>query len=229
MDKNRFFNFIWRTNGVLLFGIAVVTAGFLTYFAMFALAEMRNDDLLPPPADASNTIPPTNEKLRVVIPRTNRDTDGFTYFELRAGEDTFGKLSSYRSSQIRNFAVYDLSTDSTKWLFPESQQEIETIYAIEVPLKVETEKTKLVTQGFLLQVATSRADKSIVRDLWVVFPNGEGLRKILPNISGDFSIKLYQDIAVKLVVERENEIDVYPLNIEHLTIGEPTTIPLPRP
>jgi len=234
MEENRFFRFLWRGNAVFLFiaGIGLISLLLMTF--SFLITDLRPSNAPPPPVSVSaekgeqSEALRTDEKFRLQIPRSRQNARGFTYFELRTGTDSYGKFSPSYSSQLRNIAVFDLNKNTTKWLFADAQQEIEEFDSIQKEIKLENGETETLTTGFLLTVATSQADKSISRDLWVMAPNGEDLRKILPNISSRGPrIETYGAGQKKLIIETKSHIDVYPLNVDALTLGAKTRVSLP--
>ena len=58
--------------------------------------------------------------------------------------------------------------------------------------------------------------------------NGENLRKILPDVKGNaIKLEYYDGKNAKLMVEADNNIDIYPLDVDNLTLGEPITLTWP--
>ena len=140
----------------------------------------------------------------------------------------YGKFSSSSQSQIRNIAIFDLEKNTTKWVFSDAQQEIKKYQRINKSIVDENGATDTLTAGILLTVATSRADQSIVKDLWVMSINGENLRKILPDVKGNtIKLEYYDGKNAKLMVEADNNIDIYPLDVDNLTLGERVTVSWP--
>ena len=227
MENNRFFKFLWRANAIFIFGAALLALISLLIFAVFAISEMRSYQAPPPPAANVSTETNVENNLSIRIPYSPETVDHYTYFELRAGEDSLGKLSSYSKSQIRNIAIFDLETNETKWVFKGSQQEIEGFERIKKSIKSETGKSTRVTVGFLLTVATSRQDKSINRDLWIMSPDGADFRKIIPSILGKVDIQQYGNNETRIMIENDNYVEIHPVDINNLSLGKAVTVTLP--
>ena len=235
MEENRFFKFLWRSNAIFLFIAGIGLIGILLMSALFLITEFGSSNAPPPVSVAAKTgeALETSEKrvsesFKLQIPYSRQNVEGFTYFELRTGADSKGSLSG-SSSQLRNIAVFDLNKNTTKWVFANAQQEIEEFDSILKEVKSVDGKTKVITTGFLLTAATSQADKSISRDLWVISPNGQGLRKILSNITASRGprIETYGEGQKKLIIKTDETIDIYPLDVDTLTLGPRTKISLP--
>jgi len=235
MEENKFFRFLWRGNAVFLFIAGIGLIGILLMAMAILIADLGSYNSPPPPVNAavedkeaskSSDKRPT-EKFKLQIPFNRQNAKGFTYFELRTGTESKGSFSG-SSSQLRNIAVFDLNDNTTKWVFSDEQQEIEEFDPIIVEIKTDRTSEKIITRGFLLTVATSQADKSISRGLWIMSPNGEDLRKILPNIaSRGPRLETYGEGQKKLIVETKDGLDVYPLDVDTLTLGPRTKISLP--
>ena len=236
MEENRFFKFLWRGNAIFLFIAGVGFIGILLMAMAILMADLRSFNSPPPPVvnadhdktDQSETRS-VSEDFNLQIPYSSQNAVGYTYFELRSGTDSYGKSLSGSTSQLRNIAVFDLNKNTTKWVFPNAQQEIEDFDSIVKKIEAVDGETKTVTTGFLLTVATSQADKSVHRDLWVMSPSGEDLRKLLPNIAAarGHRLETYDDGKKKLIVKTDEFIDVYPLDVDALRLGSPTRITTP--
>jgi hypothetical protein len=227
MESNKFFKYLWRVNAVFIFFIAIFAAVGAFNIAFWMIAELRSDETRPPTAEiAIGDTSESENNLRIQIPYRPQIVGNYTYFELRAGEDSHGKFSSYNKSQLRNVAVYDLISNSTKWVFQNSNQEIEAFMPVEIVTRDESKKSTQQTKAFLLKVATSKTDKSIVKDLWIMPPNGKSVRKILSNISGKLDLHRLGDNEFRIIVETKGSIDIYPLDVTNLSIGKPSTVTL---
>ena len=229
MENNRFFKLLWRANAVFLFiaGIGLIALLIMTF--SFVITDLHPSDKPPPAVSASVDRIPENERFELRHPSNYGKTfsTDFTYFELRSGTDSYGSLSKGPSSQLRNIAVYDLETDATHWVFPDTGQEIESFKSVGKTLELEDQRNKTVRTGFLLTVAKSRPDGSVSRNLFVMRPSGEALEKLLSDIPGSPDIETYSDNQTKLVLETKTHIDVYPFDVDRLTAGEPTRVSIP--
>ena len=81
--------------------------------------------------------------------------------------------------------------------------------------------------GFLLTVARTLENRSVSRDLWAMSPDGQDLRKILSDIPKSPDIRSYGDTQNKLIISTKSYIDVYPFDVDTLTVGEPTRVSMP--
>lgn len=227
MESNKFFKFLWRTNAIFIFCLAVVSLCCGLMIAALAISEMRAEKTPPPIAELTADAGNFEDDLRLRLPYSQKKAGHYTYLELRAGDDSYGKLSSYSQSQIRNIAAVNLKSGTTKWIFDGAQQQIEKYSSIVKSETSEEGKTINITTGFLLTVATSRADKSIIRDIWIMPPNGEDVRKVVSDISGSTDIERYDDNGLRLIIETDDTIEIYSLDPDALTLGEPITVTLP--
>ena len=225
MDENKFFKFLWRANAVSIFivAIGVIVLMFL------ALGDLRIHDTPPPISNQSIEATLSEEKFEIRIPHNLKKVDHYMYFEMRSGVDSYGKFSGGSQSQIRNIAIHNLNTNATEWIFDSAQQEIESYIPVVESVKSQggDKKNISITRGFLLTVASSRTDGTIVRDVWVMRPDGQDFRKILSNISRRVRIEGYRDNQVKLLLEADEQVDVYPFDLDALTIGEAVSVSLP--
>ena len=157
MENNRFFKFLWRANAIFLFAAGLVLIGILLMMAAFLISDFGGSDTPPPTASSNSEKAEDKEFFRLTTPgKYKRQTaEGYAYFELRSGSDSWSKLGSSESSQLRNIGVFDLNTDKIHWVFPDAQQEIEVFLSVTKSVKDATEKDKSVTTGFLLTVALS--------------------------------------------------------------------------
>ena len=229
MENNRFFKFLWRANAIFLFAAGLVLIGILLMMAAFLISDFGGSDTPPPTASSNSEKAEDKEFFRLTTPsKYKRQTaEGYAYFELHSGSDSWSKLGSNESSQLRNIGVFDLNTDKIHWVFPDAQQEIEVFLSVTKSVKDETEKDKSVTTGFLLTVAKSLPNGTIARDLWVMTPEGKNLKKILTDISRGPEVENFGDGQIKLVVATKSVIDVYPFDVDTLTLGNPTKVTIP--
>ena len=230
MENNRFFKFIWRANAILFFLGGALLIGVLLISTIGMLTNFRGSDTPPPPVSAEAEPVEGNEIFRIETPSrkyAGNKVKGFVYFELRSGTDAYRKFSSSESSQLRNIGVFDLNTDEIHWVFSDAGQEIEGFYPVTKSILNEKNETKTVTTGFLLTIAKSLPDGQVERDLWVMTPNGKDLRKILPNISQRPNIGTYGENNIKLILKTDLKADIYPFDVDALTIGTPTEILIP--
>ncbi len=230
MEQNRFFKFIWRANGVFLFVAGLFLVGMALLSAIFLISDFGKSDTPPPPvsATAEPILAEGTFRLKAASGKYNYDkVEGFAYFELRAGNDSWSKFGSGSSSQLRNIAVFDLNSDTTHWIFPDAGQEIEGYRAVNKTETSSDGETISITTGFLLPVAKSLPDGSVSRDLWVMTPDGKTLKNILSGISRSPDIETYGDNQTKLVFESKTHIDIYPFDVDNLTVGKSVRVSVP--
>ena len=226
MDENRIFKTLWRINAVFIFA-----AGIFAVFCMFLVGGVLVSDLLgqeaAPPNAEEQVVGADTEELRLSLPYSDRSVGSYIYLELETVSEYGGKFSSGKSSQIRNIAIVDLEANSTKWVFPQNFQEIESYLEIRRSVQTETENNEKETTGFFIEVATSDDNKKVIRDLWIMSPDGEILRKVLSNFSGRFKMKTFGENELRLIIEKADDIDIYQVDVDNLTIGEPVKIVAP--
>jgi len=231
MENNKVFKFLWRANAVFLFVAGIGLIALLIMFAALLISDFGGSDTPPPPITASTDAGQEKEVFQLRAPSGNYDrtlsSDDFVYFQLRAGTGEWSKLGSGSSSQLRNIAVFDLNENTTYWVFPNAGQEIENYASIKKTEKVDGQDVTTFQTGFVLTVAKSLGDGSVARDLWAMTPDGKTLRKILPNISDSPNIESYGENRVKLVFEAKTHIDIYPFDVDMLTVGKPTRVSMP--
>ena len=230
MEQNRFFKFLWRANAVFLFAAGLLLVGMLLMSAFFLINDFGYSKTPPPSVSTSTEQNRAEEIFSLRAPSRkygDTPTENFTYFELRSGVDSYAKLSSGSASQLRNIAVFDLNKNTTHWVFPDSGQQIENYDDVRRAVILETGDKKWISTGFLLTVAKTLPDRTVSRDLWVMTPDGKTLKKILSDISDSPDIERYGDDKIKLVLETKTHIDVYPFDVDMLTVGEPTRVSIP--
>ena len=229
METNGGFKLIWRANTILLFIAGIGLIVLLLIFAALLIAESRHWDASPPAVSTSSGPNSGQGVFELRHPASYGKTFGsdFTYFELRSGTDSYGSLSSSRSSQLRNIGVYDLNRDKTHWLFPNAQQHIEAFKSVGKTEAGPDGATTQIRTGFLLTVARTLENRSVSRGLWAMSPDGKDLRKVLSDISQSPDIRSYGDNQKKLIIETKTYIDVYPFDVDTLTVGEPTRVSMP--
>ena len=228
MEDNRVFKFIWRANGIFLFIAGMGLIILLLIFAGLLIAESRRWDASPPAISTSSGLNAEPGAFELRLPSQEKTSGSdFTYFELRSGPNSYGSLGSGRSSQLRNIGVYDLKTNKTHWLFPNAQQDIEAFKSVRKTNAGQTGATTHMRTGFLLTVARTLENRSVSRDLWAMSPDGQDLRKILSDIPKSPDIRSYGDTQNKLIISTKSYIDVYPFDVDTLTVGEPTRVSMP--
>ena len=230
MENNKVFKFLWRANAVFLFVAGIGLIALLIMFAALLISDFGGS-YTPPPA-ISGSVDQSGEKevfrLRAPSYKYNETkSDDFVYFQLRSGTDSWSKLGSGESSQLRNIGVFDLNENTTHWVFPDAQQEIENYDAVNKNVMIEGKDKKLILTGYVLTVAKSLEDGSVGRDLWVMSPSGKALKKVLSDISDAPKIEPFGDDKIKLIIETKTHIDVYPFDVDMLTVGEPTRVSIP--
>ncbi len=227
MEENRFFKTIWRINALLFLLIVIGFAVFWTYLAISFSVDSSPNNALPPSVVGEEEGGDEDQSLRIKIPSQSKNVENFLYFELRSGKDEFDKFSSHSRSQLRNISVFDQRSNTSSWVFPNANQEIERFRSIEVTAPDRTKESQAITKGFLLVVAKTGANKEVVRDLWLMSIDGKDLKRVLERVSDSVELRYASDEEVKLVVERENIVRVYDLNTDSLTLGDPVFITYP--
>ena len=226
MEDNRPFKFLRRANTIFVFSMGALLLGIFAMSALALLAEVRGSDTTSGNAQHIEG----KEDLRLETPsheyRASK-AEGFVYFELRSGRDYYAKFSSGERSQLRNIGAFDLNTDEVQWVFPDAGQVIEGFYAVTKASLDESNMAKTVTTGFLLTVAKSLADERVERDLWVMAPSGKDVRKILTDISRRPEIETYGESQIKLIFSTGSKIEIYPFDVDALSIGAPTEVTIP--
>jgi len=230
MEHNRFFKFLWRANAVFLFAAGLLLVGMLLMSALFLINDFGHSKTPPPSALTSTEQNRAEETFSLRAPSRKygeTPSENYTYFELRSGIDSYSKLSSGSASQLRNIAVFDLNKNTTHWVFPDSGQQIENYDDVRKAVILETGDEKRISTGFILTVAKTLENGSVSRDLWVMTPDGKTLNKILSGISGSPDIERYGGNQIKLVLETKTHIDIYPFDVDRLTVGKPTRVSIP--
>jgi hypothetical protein len=225
MEQNKFFKLIWRINALAICIASLGAVLFILIGGLILIVEMRYYDTPPPVADTTENAN-TLEGLRLNIPYSPAIVEPYTYFELKTGKESTGSLS-YSKSQIRNIAIVNLETGLTKWVFDGLQQEIESYEKIGKSIQNTDGHPEQLTTGLLLTVATSQRDMSVVRHVWVMKPNGDGLSKVIEGVTGEVDIQRFGKDQVRIIIETKNNVEIYPLDVDTLTIGEPSTVSFP--
>jgi len=227
METNKFFKFLWRANAIAIFCAAMGALFCIVLAVGFVISDLFHEDTPPPTIESVDDASAKDETLRIRLQYKSNAVENFTYFNLRSGEDNYGKLSGGSSSQRRNIAVYDSNTKTTHWVFETSNQEIEEFLRLQKTIRDDAGKSSSITKGFLLSVANSNTDGSITRNLWIMPLNGKNPKKLLSDISGRLKLHTTDDDQLTLMIERNAEIDIYPVDLETLTLGQVTTLSPP--
>ena len=227
METNKFFKFLWRANAILIFFAAIGAIILLFTAVSYVISDLFHEDTPPPAIETVDSVFAKDETIRIRLPYNLKTVENFTYFELRSGEDSYGKVLSGSTSQNRNIGVYDTNTKTTHWVFESSNQEIESFLDLPMRVRDDAGKVKNITKAFLLKVANSNVDGTISRNLWIMPLNGKNPKNILSGISGNLKLHTTHDDQLTLMIETEDEIDVYPIDLETLTFGSVTTLSMP--
>jgi len=228
MEENKFFRFLWRGNAVFLFIAGIGLIGILISIAGLLISEINYKSTPPPSVDMQTNT--ESEEVEFKISSYNTPSvEDFTYFELESEAGSYGKFSSGGGTayQTRNIGVFNLATNELKWIFPNPQQKIEAFAKVEKSIPSGDGKKTKVTTGFLITVAKSLTDNSVSRDLWIMSPDGKDFRKILSDISRRPKVETYKSNHAKLIIEAKTGLDIYPLDVDTLTLGPRTKISLP--
>ena len=224
METNKFFKFLWRANAILIFFAAIGAIILLFTAVSYVISDLFHEDTPPPAIETVDSVLAKDETIRIRLKTRFEAVDNFTYFDLKSGEDNYGKFSSGSSSQRRNIVVYDSDSKTSHWVFENLNQEIESFQELNKTIRDDAGKKTRVPKAFLLKVANSNVDGLITRNLWIMPLSGKNPKKIVSDIYGDLKLHTTDDDQLTLIIETSDGIDIYPVDLENLTLGQATTI-----
>ena len=227
METNKFFKFLWRANAILIFFAAIGAIILLFTAVSYVISDLFHEDTPPPAIETVDSVLAKDETIRIRLKTRFEAVDNFTYFDLKSGEDNYGKFSSGSSSQRRNIVVYDSDSKTSHWVFENLNQEIESFQELNKTIRDDAGKKTRVPKAFLLKVANSNVDGLITRNLWIMPLSGKNPKKIVSDIYGDLKLHTTDDDQLTLIIETSDGIDIYPVDLENLTLGQATTISPP--
>ena len=227
METNKFFKFLWRANAILIFFAAIGAIILLFTAVSYVISDLFHEDTPPPAIETVDSVFAKDETIRIRLKTRFEAVDNFTYFDLKSGEDNYGKFSSGSSSQRRNIVVYDSDSKTSHWVFENLNQEIESFQELKKTIRDDAGEITYVTKAFLLKVANSNVDGTIARNLWIMPLSGKNPKKIVSDIYGDLKLYTTDDDQLTLIIETSDGIDIYPVDLENLTLGQATTISPP--
>ena len=227
METNKFFKFLWRANAILIFFAAIGAIILLFTAVSYVISDLFHEDTPPPAIETVDSVFAKDETIRIRLKTRFEAVDNFTYFDLKSGEDNYGKFSSGSSSQRRNIVVYDSDSKTSHWVFENINQEIESFQELNKTIRDDAGKKTRVPKAFLLKVANSNVDGLITRNLWIMPLSGKNPKKIVSDIYGDLKLHTTDDDQLTLIIETSDGIDIYPVDLENLTLGQATTISPP--
>ena len=120
MKKTRFFRYLWRINGVLIFFAALLMVGVLGYIAITFLdfgGHEAEQVVHVEPGAATKVEAPTLQSFYSVSGSTIMRAA--LTFGSRYSSSSFSKGGSYST---RNYLFFDSETLKAHWLFPDSRQ-----------------------------------------------------------------------------------------------------------
>jgi len=230
MENNKLFKLLWRANAIFLFIAGIGLICLLLMFAALLISDFSGSDAPPPVVSAAVEENRETDDLEIHLPSdySNWQSSGaFEYFEVRTGRESYSKLGSGSSSQLRNVGVFDLNENTTHWVFPDAQQEIEKHESVGKIKRFDDKPSEQVWTGHVLTVAKSLEDGSISRDVWAMSLGGQDLRKILSNVPRPPEIRTRGQGQKILMIETKTHIDIYPFDVDGLTVGKPMRVSIP--
>ena len=226
MEQNRFFKFIWRANGVLIFLTALLILGFTIFLFFETLIPTFKDTTPPPQVTTAASAQTPDKSLKLKFEHTRFD-EKYVFIDLYSEEDGKG-LKSYGRTQTQNLGIHDLSTGETNWIFPNNNQHIKDKSRIIKTIKTETKKTDAQTLGHFLVTATTSTDGDVIRDVWVSSADGLDTRKIISDVSVTPKLVVLKNNQARILVKTDEAIQAIDFDIETRTIGKSTIIKAPQ-
>ena len=229
METNKFFKFLWRANAIFIFVAAMGAIIVVLLMGVLLLSELFHEDTPPPAIETVDGASNKDETFRIRLPYNFETVENFTYFDVKSKSRQVGydKFSSGSSSQRRNIVVYDSDSKTSHWVFENLNQEIESFQELNKTIRDDAGKKTRVPKAFLLKVANSNVDGLITRNLWIMPLSGKNPKKIVSDIYGDLKLYTTDDDQLTLIIETSDGIDIYPVDLENLTLGQATTISPP--
>lgn len=226
MENNKFFKFIWRTNGLLIFLTALFTLGILLFVTFETI--IPTFQATPPPAQISETGKEESSDVQLKL-RFERSqfSENYVFVDLYAEYDEKG-FKSYNRKETRNLGVYDLTNGNTKWIFPNNNQHVDKKTRIVKTILTPSGKKIDEVVGHFLVTSTTSTNGDVVRDIWVSSIDGSDVKKILTDISGDPSLQTFGNNQARILFSQNDALKVTNFDIDTRTIGQSSIISIPQ-
>lgn len=226
MDNNRFFKFLWRVNALMLFCVALLAL--VTIVSAFSgdVFSGNSSDKPPVQIDIDNQVRLSVQDLEIRKTSVHLSSD-LVYFEL-GKHDNPGGFKSYAQYVIYNVGIHSLASGKTQWVFPTNNQQIDTSEHFHKTEVLENGETKNTFVGHLFSSLTTDKDGNVRRDVWVSDVYGNGLQKILSDVSGKPDIWYFGDNRTKISFETKRGIDLVAFDVFTREIGETVTVQPPQ-
>jgi len=226
MEQNRFFKFIWRANGLLIFITVLFTLGLMVFLTFETLIPTFQDT--PPPQQTLSTereISP-NAQLKLEFERSSLQ-EKYVIVDLYSEQDEKG-LKSYTRRKTRNVGIHNLITGKTNWIFPNNNQHVNKSIRIVKALDRVEDKSEKIAVGHFLVTATTSSNGDIVRDIWVSSVDGQNTQKLISDVSAEPELRFFDTNQARILIETDGALKTIEFDIDTRTIGKSTTINLPK-
>jgi len=230
MEQSKFFKFIWRANGVLIFLIALLTLGLITFF--FILESLLPTFQNTPPPLQTNTQEVNKEadvEFGMRFERRSQFAENYVIVEQYAVYNEKG-LKSYSGNrrQTRNIGIHNLTNGKTNWVFANNNQHIEDNVKIRKELTSSSGETESVIVGHFLVTATTSENDEVIRDIWVSDVDGLEIKKLISNVSKSPELIIFDSNQARILLESKGFLKAIEFDIETRTIGKTTIINPPK-
>ena len=227
MEQNRFFKFIWRTNGLLIFVTALLTLGLILFFTFESLIPTFQATAPPLQTNAAETSVEEDAKFGMRFERRNQFDGNYVTVEAYVEYDGQG-LKSYTRRQTRNIGIHNLINGNTNWIFPTNNQDVEDNSKIVKEITNSAGEIERVTVGHFLVTATTSADDNIVRDIWVSALDGSGAEKLIANVSANPQFIIFDTNQARILLETNGALKTIDFDIDTRSIGKSVIIARPK-
>lgn len=226
MEQSRFFKFIWRANGILIFSTALLLLGLLLFVTFETLIPTFQDT--PPPAAVATEgkDEPSDIEMKLRF-ESSQFAEKYVFVNLYAEYDQKG-LKSYTRNETRNVGIHNLKNNKTNWLFPNNNQHVDQKSRIIKTLIDATDEETSVTTGHFLVTSTTSRDGKLIKDIWVSSVDGSEVQKLLSDVSGDPRLQIFGANQARILLKMDGALKAIEFDIETRTIGQSSIIKAPK-
>jgi hypothetical protein len=205
-DNSRFFQFIWRVNALVIFGIAVL-AGVLGLYAVYSIFKNETRDREVSDLLAVNPHVPQQDEVRLGYPVAIAGTQNLRIPLYRDQKTDVSYYSKTSGDNMANELFVNSLTGQSKWLFAGTDRiilnQIQTLQQMRAELPVAT--SILYT---IVDRDTNADEKLSTQDFTSIgytSPDASAFTQLLDNIEKLYAVEQVADDKVMILYFRNGE------------------------